>query len=276
MLIAVDIGNTNIVVGLIDSIPGSGDKHSTQPDPGNSGIGFAVRGTYRITTRAAHTSDEYGLILGQFLAHAGIDASDVDDVIVASVVPNVMHSFTASIRKYLNHDPVIVTADLETGLTLDIEGARSLGADCLADCVGAYHRYGGPLLVADFGTATTYNYVTGQGAIVSGLITPGILTAASTLWSQTAQLPEFEITRPTTIMARNTVSAMQAGLYHSFLGGVERIIGEFHNSVHEDFKVITTGGLGGIVAHETPLIDVYDPNLIFEGMAIIYQRNSTR
>ena len=215
MLVAVDIGNTNIVLGFLD--------------------GDTIAGTYRITTKANHTSDEYGLFLTEFLRMSGFQPSDVDDVIICSVVPKVMHSFRSSIVKFLDIDPMVVGPGIKTGMNVRVDDPKSLGADILADCAGAYYEYGGPVLVADFGTATTFT---------------------------------------DTILGTNTKTCMQAGLYYTFLGGVERTIRQFRKELGgEDFKVITTGGLGRVFENDTELIDVYDPDLIFKGMAHIYSRN---
>ena len=254
MLIAVDIGNTNIVLGFLD--------------------GDDIVGTYRITTKSNHTSDEYGLMITQFLALSGFEPQDVDDVIIASVVPKVMHSFRASIVKFLRIDPRVVGPGIRTGINIRIDDPKSLGADMLADSVGAYVSYGGPVLVADFGTATTFDYVDASGTITAGIITTGIRTAAAALWGETAQLPEIEITRPQSILATSPKTAMQAGLYYNFLGGIERTIQQFHDEIDEDFKVVATGGLGRVFKDDTTLIDIYDPDLIFKGMAAIYDRNT--
>ena len=253
MLVAVDIGNTNIVLGFLD--------------------GDAIAGTYRITTKANHTSDEYGLFLTEFLRMSGFQPSDVDDVIICSVVPKVMHSFRSSIVKFLDIDPMVVGPGIKTGMNVRVDDPKSLGADILADCAGAYYEYGGPVLVADFGTATTFNYVTADASVISGLITTGIRTAAAALWEGTAQLPEVEITRPKSILAKSTKPAMQAGLYYNFLGGIERTIAQFHKEIDEDFRVVATGGLSRVFADDTNMIDIYDPDLIFKGMRHIYDRN---
>lgn len=261
MLVAVDIGNTNIVLGFLDESSKDG--------------GYAIVGTYRITTKANHTSDEYGLLLNEFLHMSGFEADDVDDVIICSVVPKVMHSFRASIVKFLGLEPMVVGPGIRTGMNVRIDDPKSLGADILADCAGAYHVYGGPALVADFGTATTFTHVDSHGVIDSGIITTGIRAGAAALWGDTAQLPEVEITKPKTILGTNTRDCMQAGLYYTFLGGVERTIEQFRRELgDEPCTVIATGGLGRIFATDTDLIDVYDPDLIFKGMAYIYNRNS--
>ena len=222
LLMAVDIGNTNVVIGFIDD--------------------GRIAGTYRITTKANHTSDEYGLMITQFLALSGYKPADVDDVIISSVVPKVMHSFRASIVKFLDIDPMIVGPGIKTGLNIRMDNPQNMGADCIADCAGAYYEYGGPILVADFGTATTFNYVTADASVISGLITTGIRT-------------------------------MQAGLYYNFLGGIERTIAQFHKEIDEDFRVVATGGLSRVFADDTNMIDIYDPDLIFKGMRHIYDRN---
>ena len=154
MLVAVDIGNTNIVLGFLD--------------------GDTIAGTYRITTKANHTSDEYGLFLTEFLRMSGFQPSDVDDVIICSVVPKVMHSFRSSIVKFLDIDPMVVGPGIKTGMNVRVDDPKSLGADILADCAGAYYEYGGPVLVADFGTATTFTHVSDKGVVDSGVITTGI------------------------------------------------------------------------------------------------------
>lgn len=251
MILAVDIGNTNIVIGLME--------------------GTETVDTYRITTRSNHTSDEYGLMILQFLQLSNFSPDDVQDAIISSVVPKVMHSFISSMIKFLGIDPMIIGPGIKTGMNIRIDDPRTLGADLLADCAGAYTTYGGPVLVIDMGTATTYNYVDERGTIVSGLITTGIGTAAAALTSSTAQLPEVQIMRPKSILATNTRDAIQAGLYYDSLGGIERTITQFRNELGTDFKVVATGGMSKIF--ETPLIDIVDPHLIFKGMMSIYSKN---
>ena len=184
-----------------------------------------------------------------------------------------MHSFRASIIKFLHIDPMIVGPGVKTGMNIRIDEPRTLGADCLADCVGAFSEYGGSVLVIDFGTATTYNYIDKSGAITCGLICTGIRTAAAALWDNTAQLPEVEIARPQSVLAKSTKLAMQAGLYYSFLGGIERTIAQFKTEIDEPFKVVATGGLGRLFENDVQSNDYYDPDLIFKGMAEIYKRN---
>lgn len=254
MLVAIDIGNTNITMGLID--------HEK------------LIGRYRLTTKARRSSDEFGLMLQTFTNRENIQKEDIDDVIITSVVPKVMHSCRNGVIKFFGIDPIIVRPGLKSGISVQLENPRSVGADRIADCAGAFFHYGGPVLVIDFGTATTYDYVDENGVFKAGVISVGIETGANALWSQAAQLPEIEIKKPATILARNTQSEMEAGVFYQYLGGVEYTIRQFKKeSKQKNMKVIATGGLGRVLHEHTPLIDTYDPDLIFKGLNVIYKKN---
>lgn len=252
MLVAIDIGNTNITIGIFD-----GDN---------------LIGTYRLTTKIRRTSDEYGFFLKTFLDNSSVHKDDVEDVIVSSVVPKIMHSFRNGIVKFMGIDPIIVAPGIKSGISVQLENPRSVGSDRIADAAGAYYEYGGPVLIVDFGTATTYDYVDENGCFKAGAIAVGIESGANALWGQTAQLPEIEIKPPKTILAKNTPTEMQAGVFYQFLGGVDYTIKQFKKELGTDFKVIATGGLGRIVCNHTKLINVYDPNLIFKGLKVIYEK----
>ena len=252
MLLAVDIGNTNISVGFID--------------------GGSVVGTYRITTKSHHTADEYALNMRRFMTLSDVRPGDVEGAIISSVVPKVMHAFRGAIRKLTDLDPIVVGPGVPTGLDIRLDNPKAVGADRIADSVAAYTLYGGPVLVLDFGTATTYDYVDGHGAFRSGAIGIGLQTAANALWGQTAQLPEVELADPGTVLGTNTTAAMRAGLFYGFLGGVEYTIRQFRAETNEDFITVATGGLGSILNNATSAIDVYDRDLIFKGLAIIHKR----
>lgn len=254
MLVAIDIGNTNITMGLMD-----GDQ---------------LVGRYRLTTKARRSSDEFGLMLQTFTNRESISKEHIDDVIITSVVPKVMHSCINGVIKFFGINPIIVRPGLKSGISVQLENPKSVGADRIADCAGAFHHYGGPVLVIDFGTATTYDYVDENGCFKAGVISVGIETGANALWSQAAQLPEIEIKKPKTILQRNTQSEMEAGIFYQYLGGVEYTIRQFMRETgRKDMKVIATGGLGRVINNHTPLIDTYDPDLIFKGLNIIYKKN---
>lgn len=253
MLFAIDVGNTNITVGLFD--------------------GSRLLNTFRLTTGISRTSDEYGLFLGDWLRDKNMSADDIDAVIIASVVPNVMHSLVNGIIKYLHVNPIIVAPGIKTGINVTIPNPKALGADRLVDAVAAYELYGGPVIVVDFGTATTHDLVLADGSFHSGVTSPGIRLAAKALWEGAAKLPEIEISKPETILARDTVTSMQAGVFYGYIGQTEYIITKMkEESKLEDIKVIATGGLGKIISENTDKIDIYDPNLTLQGLRLIYEK----
>ena len=253
MLLAVDVGNTNITLGVFD--------------------GENLEGTFRITTGIARTSDEYGVAIAEILKYNGITKDKIRDVIVASVVPNVMHSLLSGIIKYFDIHPVIVEPGIKTGIKVITENPRQIGSDRIVDAAGAYELYGGPVLVLDFGTATTYDLIGEDGSFISGVTAPGIRISAKALWEDAARLPEIEIRKPASILAKETTSSMQAGLIYGQIGQTEYIVEHMiKESGFDKVKVIATGGLGGIIAKETKCIDVYDPNLTLQGMRFIYNK----
>ena len=253
MLFAIDVGNTNITVGLFD--------------------GSTLINTFRMTTGIARTSDEYGMFLCDWLNIRKMRIEDIDAVIIASVVPNVMHSLTSGIIKYFHINPIIVAPGIKTGINVMIPNPKALGADRLVDAEAAYELYGGPVIVVDFGTATTHDLVLKDGSFHSGVTSPGIRLAASALWSGAAKLPEIEIRKPNSILAKDTVSSMQAGIFYGYIGQTEYIIKQMKKeSGLPDIKVVATGGLGKLISENTDAIDVYDPNLTLQGLRLIYEK----
>ncbi len=299
MLLVIDIGNTNITVGIYKD-----DK---------------IIKIFRLTTEYQRTSDDYGLSLLTFLQADNIAVEDIDDVIISSVVPKINYSFNNSIKKYFHKTPISVGPGVKTGIDIRIDNPSALGADrlvdavgafytyggpCLifhktpisvgpgvktgidiridnpsalgadrlVDAVGAFYTYGGPCLIVDFGTATTYDIVSSKGEFIGGVIAPGIGICAHALSSQTAKLPEVEIEKPDKIIAKNTIKSMQAGIVYGYIGQTEYIIRKIKEEYGQDLKVISTGGLGRIIANETDLIDIYDVQLTFKGLKIIYDK----
>ena len=254
MILTIDVGNTNITVGIYD------DK--------------TVKGHFRITTKTPRTSDEYGMILQELTEKQGVKASSIDGVIIASVVPNVMHSLKSSIIKYFKLEPLIVGPGIKTGIKVETSNPKEIGADRIVDAVAAYELYGGPVLVLDFGTATTYDLVNEKGSFISGITAPGIRISAKALWEGTAKLPEIEIIKPKCILAQDTITSMQSGLMYGQIGQTEYIIKQVKKeSGYEDLKVVATGGLGRIISDETDMIDEYNADLTLEGLRIIYSKN---
>ena len=198
MLVVIDVGNTNITLGVYDQ-----DE---------------LIANFRLTTKLQRTSDEFGITLFSFFQTKNIDPKGVEDVLISSVVPKIMHSLTNAIRKYFNIEPIIVGPGIKTGISVKTENPREVGADRIVDIAAAYHIYGGPALVIDFGTATTYDYVNENGEFEFGVTSPGIEISAQALWTQAAKLPEIEIKKPATIMCRNTITSMQGGLVYGYIG----------------------------------------------------------
>ncbi|NMB44535.1 MAG: type III pantothenate kinase [Clostridiales bacterium] len=254
MLLAIDIGNTNITLGLFEA-----DK---------------LLYSFRLTTKTPRTSDEYGIILEDLLSSKNIKKDKIKDVIISSVVPGIMHSFNNSIRKYLNKKPFEIGVGTKTGINIVTPYPEQIGADRIVDAAAAYELYGGPLIVIDFGTATTYDLISKDGAFLAGITSPGIRICADAFWKETAKLPEIEIKKPDSILAKETITSMQAGLVYGYIGQTEYIVKEIiRESKIENIKVISTGGFGRMISEATDIIDIYNPDLSLEGLKIIYNKN---
>ncbi len=251
MLLVIDVGNTNITLGLFEK-----DE---------------IVANFRLMTKTIRTSDEYGLLICDLLKSRGTDKTEIADVIIASVVPGIMHSLTSGIIKYLNRTPIVIGTGTKTGIRLAVANPKEIGPDRVVDAVGAYEIYGGPVLVIDFGTATTYDLITKDGAFVAGITSPGIRMAANALWNDTARLPEIEIKMPDSVLAKDTVSSMQVGLLYGCIGQTEYIIKKVkEESGFDDLIVVATGGLGKVISDATPMIKEYDPYLTLKGLRLIY------
>ena len=253
MLFAIDVGNTNITVGLFD--------------------GKNLVKQFRMITKTSRTSDEYGVFFKQWLSINSFDADSVQNVVISSVVPDIMHSLTSSIIKYFGVKPLIVAPGIKSGIRLAIPNPKELGADRLVDAVAAYEMYGGPVIVVDFGTATTHDLVLEDGTFSAGVTSPGIRLSANALWHGTAKLPEVEIKKVDSILAKDTVSSMQAGIYYGYVGQTEYIVNRMKKeSGLEGIKVVATGGLGKLISESTDSIDIYNPELTLHGLRIIHDK----
>lgn len=254
MILVVDVGNTNITYGVYEE--------------------GKLAATFRIATKQARTSDEYGVLLADMLRMKKMDIEQIEGTIIASVVSDVMHSLTGSIVRYTGHAPLIVGPGVKTGIKVATENPRAIGADRIVDAVAAYEKYGGPVLVLDFGTATTYDLVSPDGSFVAGITAPGLRISAEALWERTAMLPKIEIRKPKSILAQETVSSMQAGIFYGQLGQTEYIVKQVKEECgYENLKVVATGGLGRIIADATESIDIYDSSLTLDGLYMIYEKN---
>ena len=253
MLLVIDVGNTNMTLGVYE--------------------GEQLAATFRMMAETPRTSDEYGVMITQLLKNRGIDVKELEGTIVASVVPEVMHSLMGGLVRYTETRPIVVGPGTKTGIRIITEDVRAIGADRIVDAVAAYEKYGGPGLVLDFGTATTYDLITEAGEFAAGITAPGIRISAEALWSKAAKLPNFEIRKPKSILAQETISSMQAGLVYGQIGQTEYIIRKVkEESGIRDLKVVATGGLGKMIAKETEAIDIYDSYLTLDGLRLIYEK----
>ena len=253
MLLVIDVGNTNMTLGVYE--------------------GEQLAATFRMMAETPRTSDEYGVMITQLLKNRGIDVKELEGTIVASVVPEVMHSLMGGLVRYTETRPIVVGPGTKTGIRIITEDVRAIGADRIVDAVAAYEKYGGPVLVLDFGTATTYDLITEAGEFAAGITAPGIRISAEALWSKAAKLPNFEIRKPKSILAQETISSMQAGLVYGQIGQTEYIIRKVkEESGIRDLKVVATGGLGKMIAKETEAIYIYDSYLTLDGLRLIYEK----
>lgn len=254
MLLVIDVGNTNIVLGVLE--------------------GEELIESWRITTTSKRTSDEFGMLVYSLIEHKGLKLKDIEHVIIASVVPDIMYSLTNGIRKYFDIEPLIVGPGIKTGVNIKTDNPKEVGADRIVNVVAAYHLYGGPAIAIDFGTATTYDVINEKGEFIAGITSPGIRISADALWRKAAKLPNIAIKKPESIMAKNTITSMQAGLVYGYIGQVEYIVNKIKEEMNNpNVKVIATGGLAKIIEAETGVIDVYEPLLTLKGLQIIYEKN---
>ncbi len=253
MLIGIDIGNTDFTIGFFD--------------------GATLLDTFRMRSKSKKTSDEYGMFMLDALKFRNYRIEDVEDVIISSVVPDVMHSFTSAFIKFFNLRPIIVGPGVKTGIKVKTNNPKETGCDRIVDGVAAYTLYGGPVIVIDFGTATTYDVVSPQGEFLGGVITLGLGTAVKVLSESAAKLPEIEIRKAKKIVGKDTVSAMQAGSFYGYIGQTEYIVRKLKEETgYHNAMVVATGGIGRMISEETTCIDHYDQNLTLKGLQIIYSK----
>lgn len=253
MLLVIDLGNTTLTLGVFDQ---SELKHH-----------------WRLTTDRNRTEDEYGLQMLGLLENCDMNSSSINAIVLSSVVPPLTEWVVRACQDYLKIDPLIVNADLDMNIKVLYDNPSAVGADRLADAVAVQAKYGGPACAIDFGTATTFNAITAQAEYLGGAILPGITTAAEALVSRTAKLPPIELKAPPSVIGRNTVHAMQAGLIYGYVALVEGMVERFKRELGENMKVIATGGHVQKIADHTEVIDHVDPWLTLEGLRLIWEMN---
>ncbi|WP_332650606.1 type III pantothenate kinase [Lysinibacillus sp. 54212] len=254
MILVLDAGNTNIVLGVYN----------------HDDLAFH----WRMSTDRHKTEDEYAMQIQAFFLNANIAFDQITGIIISSVVPPIMFALEAMCNKYFHVKPLIVGPGVKTGLNIKYENPREVGADRIVNAIAAISQYGGqPLIIVDFGTANTYCYINENGEYMGGAIAPGISISTEALYTKAAKLPRIEIARPTNVVGKNTVAAMQAGIFYGFIGQVEGIVSSMKAQSKKEPLVIATGGLARLIANETTHIDIVEPFLTLKGLYIIYKRN---
>jgi type III pantothenate kinase len=253
MLLTIDIGNTNITLGLYE--------------------GDGLRSAWRLATVHERMPDEYGLQLLGLLDHAGCSPKDLTGAAMASVVPPLTGTFLQACDKYLALRPLVVDAGVKTGVRIRYEDPKAVGADRVADAAAVQKLYGPPACIVDFGTATTFDAISAEGDYLGGAIAPGIGIAAEALFQRTAKLPRVDLQHPPAAIGRNTVHAIQSGMLFGYAGLVEGMVARFRKELGPGTKVIGTGGLAELVAAETPVIEILAPWLTLDGLRIIWELN---
>jgi len=253
MLLVIDVGNSNTVIGLYED-----DKLLLD---------------WRIRTVVNHTIDEYGIKIINLYETAKLSTKSVKAIIISCVVPPMLNILEPLCEKYFNLKPLIVGPGVKTGMPIFYDNPREVGADRIVNAVAAREKYEGDLIIVDFGTATTFDYVTAKGEYMGGCIAPGIVVSSEALFARASKLPRVEFSIPKSIIAKDTVSSMQAGIMYGYAGLVDGIVDRMKTEVKSNPRVIATGGLAKIIAPEAKAIDIVDERLTLEGLRIIYLRN---
>lgn len=254
MLLVIDIGNSNIVCGIFE--------------------GQTLLSHWRLATDQRRTDDEYGMLFLSLLERAGYNATQVTGVILSSVVPVLTSTFEDMVQTYFLHSPVIVTPEINSGLTLRYANPQEIGSDRIVNAAAAHDRYHSNVIIVDFGTATTFCIVTKAGEYLGGVIAPGFGISAEALFTRTAKLPRVEIIRPKSIVGADTVSGIQSGLLFGYVGLVEGVLRRIEQELGFSCRVVATGGLSTIIARETESIHEVRPLLTLEGLELLYRRTT--
>jgi type III pantothenate kinase len=253
MLLAIDIGNTNVVLGVFDK-----EK---------------LVENWRVGTNTQITPDEYAMIFKDLFGFAGLEFHQIKGVIISTVVPPLLPVMIEMSRKYFKIEPLVVTHETKTGITIKYDNPKEVGADRIVNAAAAYKRYGGPLIIVDFGTATTFCAVSKNGEYLGGAISPGVKISAEALFQRASKLPRVELAKPARVIGSDTVSAMQAGIIFGYAGLVDGIVERMKRELAADARVVATGGLAELVSQETKTIQEVKPHLTLEGLCLLFELN---
>ncbi len=267
MLLALDVGNTNTVLGLYrltaDATP---SEVPAQPE---------LAAHWRVTTHRTQTSDEYGVLFVNLFQMHGLSVDQVTHIIISSVVPPVESTLRRVCEKYFHLQPLFVEPGIKTGMPVLVDNPAELGADRLVNCIGAFERYGGPCIVVDFGTATTFDVISAKGEYLGGAISPGLGISADALFARAARLGRVDIRRPAKVIGNNTVTHLQSGLYYGYIGLVDGILARMIAELGMDARVIATGGLARQISEDSKYIAQIDDMLTLDGLRLLFERNRT-
>jgi type III pantothenate kinase len=253
LLLVIDAGNSNIVLGIYDK--------------------EVLQKNWRISTDRSKSADEYGILFNNLLVSAGISTADITDIIISSVVPTLNGVLDRLSRTYFGIRPLLVGPGMRTGMSIHYDNPKEVGADRIVNAVAGFEKYRTSLIIVDFGTATTFDLVNGKGDYCGGAIAPGLMISMEALFQKASKLPWVEIVKPPGVIAKNTVNSMQAGIYYGYVGLVDEIIGRMKRESKENPKVIATGGLACLMAMESKTIEAVEEYLTLEGLRILHMRN---
>jgi len=253
MLLTIDVGNTHTVLGVFS--------------------GEACTHSWRLSTSGEKTRDEYAILLRHLLGPAGLAPDHFRGAIIACVVPPLQDTLRETCNSIFGFEPLLVGPGIRTGISLAVDHPQEVGADRIVNSVAAFHEFGGPVIVVDFGTATTFDPVSAEGAFLGGAIAPGVGISAEALYRHAAKLPRVELRKPRSVIGKNTIDNIQSGLFYGYLGLVDGILAGMKGELGSETRVIATGGLGGLFSGESRHITHYDPQLTLKGLNLLYRRN---
>ncbi|MDD3840489.1 MAG: type III pantothenate kinase [Clostridia bacterium] len=257
MILVMDVGNTNIVLGLFQ-----GEKLITH---------------WRISTQIGRTADEYGILINQLLRHNSLKRDSIETVVISSVVPPAMYSIERMVNKYFDVQPIVVGPGIKTGINIKYDNPKEVGADRIVNALAAYSLYGGPVIIVDFGTATTFCVISEEGEYLGGAISPGIKISTDALFQRASKLPRVELVKPDSVIGKNTINSMQSGIIYGYVGQVDYIVNRMKQEInHPEVKVIATGGMAPLIASESKTIQEVNLLLTLEGLKIIYDKNKEK